>query len=292
MKLTKITRLINLFMILFGVLFLFFLVWYDINPSGQRVVKHNFTKTNNLVRGPYPVDRLVEQKNVDGDFWEVAIDPVYFDLYIPRLYQSITFTSIFKLTNNQTVIELGGLGSDQGWQITLKPAYNGYLENLNLTCRIFVDDLSQISVCAGRESLPTDITTWSEIFDLYPDAEYVTYFLPLTQHFATADRLDNLKIKQWENSFIASDFDFLITSYVPVEDVGDGWKKASAIFLPNELWLAGHIYKFVLSAPDLSNHAKTIKLREVEFYLQKEPITRNNFSDKLVRFWQRFKLRF
>jgi hypothetical protein len=285
MKIDKVTKLINLAMILLVLLFMCFLVWYDINPAGQRTVEHSFNKPHSLVRGPYPDDRLIGTLNKSNEYWQIAIDPVYFDLYIPRLYQRIIFTSIFKLSSEQTVLELGGLGSDQGWQVTLKPAYNGYLESLNLNCQNFIDAFSQVAVCAGRESLPSDLKVWEDIFVLYPQAQYTTYFF-------NSEKLENLNVKKWENNLTNEDFDFLITTYNPAEDLGDGWKKATAVFLPEELWLAGHVYKFILSAPDLSVQGDIVKLKTVEFYLEKEPITKNNFFEKLIRFWQRLKLRF
>lgn len=290
MNINKITRLINLGMIVLGILFFLFLVWYDINPSGQRSVVHSYNKTNKLVNGPYPFDRLVNQAK--ENYWEIAIDPVYFDLYIPRLYQRITFSAIFKPDNDQAVVELGGLGSDQGWQITLKPAYNGYLENLNLDCRIFLESQDKISLCAGRDQLPPEINIWQDIFKLYPEADYVTYFLPPAQYLDSREGINNLNIKQWDNAMTANDFDFLITTYQPAEDLADGWKKATAVFSPNELWLAGHIYKFVISIPELSNRGGRVRLQAVEFYLEKEPITINNFQEKLTRFWQRLISRF
>lgn len=279
-------------MTLFVISFLIFLVWYDINPSGQRKVNHSYSQTNNLVKGPYPVERLVKEKKTAKNYWEVIIDPVYFDLYIPRLYQHIYFTLIFKLTNEKTVIELGGVGSNQGWQVTLKPAYNGFLESLNLNCQVFPDDFAQLSVCAGRKSLPGGLKSPYEIFEIYPEAEYVNYFFPLANHLDSIGSLSNLNIKKWDNSFNLSDFDFLVTSYVPAEDFGNGWKKATAIFSPEELWLNDHIYKFILSIPNLSKTNDTIKVQAVEFYLEKEPINKQNFQEKLGRFWQRFKSRF
>ncbi len=289
MKIDKVTKIINLAMIIIVFIFLFFLVWYDINPKGQRKVIHTFDKTNSLIRGPYPDDRLNNQKQVGKNYWEIAIDPVYFDLYIPRLYQRISFSTIFQLannTNNDTVIELGGLGSDQGWQVTLKPIYNYNLENLKLDCKKFpYSPANDISVCAGRESLPVELNNWSEILEKYPTAEYATY------NFSSS-RLADLNIKKWEQNFTKEDFDFLLTTYQPVVDLGNNWKKGTAVFSPDELWLAGHIYKFIISAPDLTKNNQTIYLKSVEFYLEKEPITRQNFKDKLLRFWERFKLRF
>lgn len=289
MQLNKITRIINLVMILFGVLFFFFLVWYDINPSGKRSIEHSFKKPNKLVYGPYPADRLTNKSS--ENYWEVVIDPIYFDLYIPRLYQRISFSAIFQTDSDKAVIALGGLGSDQGWQITLKPAYNGYLENLSLNCKVFLDDDDKISVCAGRNQSLPEMKIWQDIFRIFPDADYVMYYLPADK-MESIDKIDNLKIGLWENSLTENDFDFLLTGYQPPEDLGDGWKKATVIFSPDELWLAGHIYKFVISIPDLSNRGGQVKLQAVEFYLEKEPINRYNFQEKFLRFWQRLKSRF
>ncbi len=282
MKIDKISKLINLAMVVLVFFILLYLVWYDINPSGQRSIVHTYNKNNKLVRGPYPEDRL----GVNNNYWQIAIDPVYFDLYIPRLYQKIDFSVEFQLSDNQTILELGGLGSDEGWQITLKPVYNFYFESLQLDCKKFAYSPStDVSICAGRKSLPVELNNWSDILEQYPTAEYVTYNF-------NSFRLADINTKEWEQNFTSQDFDFLLTTYQPAQDLGNGWRQATASFLPNELWLAGHIYKFVISSPDLAQNKQTVNVRSVKFDLEKEPITQQNFTDKLFRFLNRLKNRF
>ncbi len=272
-KTDKITRFLNLAIALASVFFLVYLIWYDINPKGIRDISHAIDKHHTLVNGPVPVDRL----QTSEDYWEIFIDPVYFDLYIPRLYQRINFSLLMK-NPGQPVVELGGLGSDQGWQITLKPGINDFIDNLNLDCQ----DFSEVQICAGKKVLPADLTAWDEILLLYPDAVYSTYF------FAD-QKLANHQVINWDNKFTNSDFDFLLTTYRKPVVLSEGWRLVQATFYPNELWLAGHIYKFVISAPNLAESGGRVLIRRVDFSLVKEPITLNNLGIKLTRFWQRFK---
>jgi len=205
----KISKYLNISLFFALLIVIGVLVILDINPSGKRIVFHSAIKPNGLVDGPRPADRLLGVVGNDmSAAWEVAIDPVYFELYIPRLYQRITFELIID-PGEQDIIELGGLGSSQGWQVSLKPA-----------------------------------------------------------------------------------FDASLTSSEQPEKVDEKYYKLSATFTPEELFLAGHIYTFVVSAPDLKTNNHTLKIREANFYLEKEPITLANLPDKAQRFWQRLMSKF
>jgi hypothetical protein len=209
MSVDKISKYLNISLFFALLVVIGILVILDINPSGKRTVFHSVIKPNGLVDGPRPVDRLLGVVGNDmSAAWEVAVDPVYFELYIPRLYQRITFELIVD-PGEQDIIELGGVGSSQGWQVSLKPGFNSSL-----------------------------------------------------------------------------------TSSKQPEKVDDRYYKLSATFTPEELFLAGHIYTFVVSAPDLKINNHTLKIREANFYLEKEPITLANLPDKAQRFWQRLMSKF
>jgi hypothetical protein len=206
----KILKYLNISLFFVLLVVIGVLIILDINPSGKRTVFHSVIKPNGLVDGPRPADRLLGVVGNDKitSAWEVAIDPVYFELYIPRLYQRITFELIID-PGEQDIIELGGLGSSQGWQVSLKPAFDASL----------------------------------------------------------------------------------ISSKQP-EMVDERYYKLRATFTPEELFLAGHIYTFVVSAPDLKINNHTLKIREANFYLEKEPITLSNLPKKAQSFWERLMNKF
>jgi len=277
MKHSITVRMLN---IVFAVGLIGLFAWFvisDINPSGKRIIEYSADRATSLITGPKPADRVIgEYGTGDSRYWEIAVDPIYFDLFIPRLYQQITMEVVYQ-TERQELLELGGLGAGTGWQITLKPGQNLVLDGLDWPCQTF----GNIRFCQNPEL--QEIMDWHDVFSFIDKARgrrVLTYHytFPIDVTFDTEPWTIDTDIRR---------YDFLVTSYHTPLDISGGWKHMSAEFSANELWLSGHTYKFMISAPELDKHSGRLRIKSVRFVLEKEPITPANFRSKLQRFWKR-----
>ncbi len=262
-----------------AVLLVFLLVSY-INPTGIRTIEHYPVKSSKFVEGPYPPERLlgVFTEN-DQTFWEVMVDPVYFDLYIPRLYQKIKMIVEYK-PSRQDLVQLGGVGGIN-WSVALYPVENSYIDSLDWPCR----QLGKVRVCQNKNksNLLAEFDTLSDFEQLAKQAQVVVY--------AVEDDLNLPRAVKWNPEIDWDEFDFLVTSYYPPQLLPDGWRRAQAVFRPEQLKLQNHTYQFLVSAPKLDKNNGRLKIRSVKFVLYKEPITPDNYQRKLNNFLNRLKKR-
>ena len=259
------------------VLLVFLFVSY-INPTGIKVIKHSPVESSKFVQGPYPPERLLGVfTEGNSAFWEVMVDPIYFDLYIPRLYQKIKMIVEYK-PNRQDLIQLGGVGGIN-WSVALFPVENSYIDNLDWPCR----QLGKVRVCQnkGKENILRQLNTLSDFERAAQTAQVVVYALDADLNLPNAVK--------WQPDVDLDEFDFLATSYYPPEFLPDGWRRAQAVFRPEQLKLQDHIYQFLVSAPGLDKNNGRLKIRSVEFILYKEPITADNYQKKLKNFINRLK---
>lgn len=279
MKIKLITKIIDI-ILTFGLIgLIIWLIIADINPEGIRIVFHSAGDKNPLVDGPKPEERVIGTYGAGQDkYWEIAIDPIYFDLYIPRLYQTIEMEIVYQ-NEGQELIELGGLGSSEGWQITLKPGENKVIDNLDWPCQEFVG----FRVCQNLNILsrnePKMFDNFNEFVESQNDGQVVVY------HYKFPEQT-GVEADAWQKDLDLANYDYLVTTYFTPKNLGQSWQQVSATFKSEELWLSGHIYKFMLSAPGLDQGAR-LRVRSIKFTMHKEPITIENFFVKMKRLWKR-----
>ncbi len=271
------------FILAMGLLALvFYLLISDINPSGIREVEHRPQKEHSLVKGPYPPERLLgvfaEGSNT---FWEILVDPVYFDLHLPRLYQQIEMIIEYQ-TVGQDIVNLGGVGG-ANWNVSLHPGQNKIIDNLDWP----YTELGRVRIYQNLERLDRlEPIRYISLFDFISrerDRSILTYFFGFSSSEISAQR--------WEEGVQLSDFDFLVTTYRSPKILPDGWQQIRATFSPAELRLQNRKYQFLVSAPLMDKNRDRLRIRQVKFVLYKEPITQDNYQVKLRRFWQRLKAR-
>ncbi len=267
--------------IILGMGLLCLIIWLviqDIDPDGYREIEYSLENKSNLVTGPEPAARILGEFEDQGiKYWEAFIDPIYFDLYIPRLYNSITMEVVYRV-HNQQILEFGGLGTDEGWNFTFRPGENELLNNLDWSCNKF----NKVKICKNPDSTSPELTYQNidEFWRQLNDEKIILYFSPRPKNY----EYDYLNL----NTDLSL-YDYLITEYDGSEDFGNGWRRRKAFFSSEDLWLAGHKYKFILSAPELDQRGGEIQIASIKFILEKEPITWQNIPIKLKRLMARLK---
>jgi len=279
MKIKLLTKILDIILSLGLVALIIWLIIADINPEGTRVIFHSAGYKNPLVDGPKPAERVIGTYGSGKDkYWEIAIDPIYFDLYIPRLYQTIDMVVVYQ-NEGQNLIELGGLGSSQGWQITLKPGANQAIDELSWPCQEFAG----FRVCQNLDRLDREEAViyldFNDFVNQIGDSKIMTYHYKFPEQIGVASA-------GWYKDSNLTDYDYLVTTYFSPKDLGQNWQQMRATFRAEELWLKGHIYKFMISAPGLDQGAR-LRIKSIKFTLNEEPITKDNLRIKMSRFFKR-----
>jgi hypothetical protein len=174
----------------------------------------------------------------------------------------------------QPLVELGGLGSSQGWQVSLKPGLNTYFDKLPLFCQTIENQ----QVCSLVDN-NKDYASLAELIQKQSDKQLLTY------HFDS--EVFGVSSTAWHKDIIIKPNDLIFTNYKKPTRLDNNFYRLVATFKPEELFLAGHIYTFVVSAPDLKINNRILKIKAANFYLEKEPLTLKNLPAKAKRFWQR-----
>ncbi len=119
-SLKKILKIFRIILICFVSGVIFWLFYKDFVPNGQLVVENNFEKRSALISGLYPFERLKGiEKGADISYETIYIDPVYFDLTIPRFFK--TAKIIIKYQNpSHNLFQLGIKDVNSDWNFLFK----------------------------------------------------------------------------------------------------------------------------------------------------------------------------
>lgn len=253
-----------------GLVFLVgYLVVKDLNVDGERVVLHSAENQSLLVEGPNPDTRVAGIESDEGDkFWVVTIDPVYWQLKLPRRYQTVGVEIIFQ-AQSVPIVQLGGLASQKGWNFYWQGMQNDIFERIDWPC--LVDSDRSWYFCQRVKNYQS-----IDRFLLAPPGgrRILNYNFPLDENFAGLD------VVGYNSEIDYHDFDYLIGIYKKPTPVG-GWLKQEFVFPVHSLYSEGGILQFALSAPGIDKRHEVVKIKQLKFTLTKEPITWKNFIPKV-----------
>ncbi len=116
----KIIRVIRFILILFIIGVIGWLFYKDFVPKGRLEIKNDFKKKSVLISGFYPENRIMAvEKDNDNYFQAIRIDPVYFDVNIPRFFK--TAKVIIKYQNlAQNFFQIGLKNVNSDWDFLFK----------------------------------------------------------------------------------------------------------------------------------------------------------------------------
>ncbi|TSC96073.1 MAG: Uncharacterized protein Athens101410_226 [Parcubacteria group bacterium Athens1014_10] len=116
-KSIKIIRFVFVFSVLSVISWLFY---KDFVPSGVLEIKNTFKSKSVLISALYPENRLRKIEEQGGIYFQtMRIDPIYFDLTIPRFFK--TAKVIIKYQNpSRNLFQIGLKNVDSDWDFLFK----------------------------------------------------------------------------------------------------------------------------------------------------------------------------
>lgn len=189
-----LTKLLCFILFLLPPVFFVTMAVIDLNPSGVRHVRYDFSKDSAVISRFFPANRLAKA-GADGQ--QLLSEPVYFRLRYPQNYQQAVVNMDYS-NKGQGLVQLGLQVANEGdWQYELQP-----VENTNL------DQLQWPKIVAGgttlwqRQAKFTTINNFLENYYNLNSAAYnfdllKKYVIPEYQATTTDTTIDRLIRGQW-----------------------------------------------------------------------------------------------
>ena len=156
-----------------------YLIYQDLDFAGERLLVHSAASKSILVNGPGPDNRLAGVQSEQGEkFWTIIIDPVYWQLTLPRRYEEIEIEIVFQAPG-VSLVQFGGLMTAKGWNYQWTGLKNDVWENISWPC--LVDSERNWRLCQKEKNYQS-----IERFLLAPptNKKISNYNFPLPEAFA------------------------------------------------------------------------------------------------------------
>lgn len=116
MQLNKVHKIIRAILIIAPIAFVVFLISKDLVISGKLTAEYDFRHNSPFILTLGPTERISEIKKENGVYFQSLYDdPIYFDVRLPRSFQTITFWFTFR-ANPSGQIKLSGFVNKEKWQ--------------------------------------------------------------------------------------------------------------------------------------------------------------------------------
>lgn len=89
----------------------------------------------------------------------------------------------------------------------------------------------------------------------------------------------------WETDVEKDGIDYIITSYVPPEKIGE-WRTASATFALNKLSVVSRAANFTVSVPGIAIQQKELRIAAIDVELRRKPLAPGDIWPSLVKMWR------
>ena len=229
-------------------------VLQNLPPSGLLATRALPGAANPFIGILRPEDRVALSTDGGAKVYSVIGDPVYFQLAVPRFFHQVTVTLEYRATATP-VVELGPRVSNDAWGFALKPLeaagldQSGWSVRTDGPYRIYERHRTNFSIsyllnqrAEGRLALwhvdPADFGVSGKTFTAW----------------------------SWDIDLKHSPLETVIAEYKPPQDLGGGWKRASATFDRGEIPLQGDEAQFAISVPSAgrSTPPGTFEVRAIE----------------------------
>ena len=245
-------------------------VYIDLDIDGVRVIHHSLGESHIMVSGPSPELRVNNVRPfIQDPYWGVYIDPVYFDLVLPRKYNTVDVVLKYK-ADGIPLIQLGAQTSRDGWNFAWNGVQNLPFEEIEWPCLHDVE--REWWLCQKQENYSS-----IENFLLAPPAnsKILNYNFPLPEGFS------RLKVTGYNHLIDLEEFDYLIAKYTS-PTFGDDWMYSTASYSIDSLYQEGRKLHFVISAPGINDRGQIMQINSIEFILRKDPINKSNIGEKII----------
>lgn len=279
-------------LILAAGIFLIYLVWQNLVPSGYFRAEQDFCynpaslwsrlfyQAQSSISLMYPDNRLnapeTDEKN--RCFQRFFDEPVYFKIIMPRSFSRVKL-KIFYQTENQPLLQVGLMKLRQNpddWQFKLQPLENQYFDQLSWTkttqgsITLWQKNKKFDSISQFVNNLPTNERLATFYYDLVPEA------------------IKNpKKVIVWNHKTPMQYVDYVITQYQPPTAIDD-LKGSEANFFLTPDFSNGRQVEFMFSAPDLLRRQGQVKIYRLEAEFFREGLTKERLQETLNNIIKRF----
>lgn len=232
--------------------FVMFLIWQAIVPSGQAVYTFNFKQSSFFIGRLTPRERV---ENISNGQQTIMGQPVYFNIWTPRPFSKLKLTIRYK--NNRTpLIEAGLLLNQKPGAYYLQPLHN---ETLNELYRSENWGMLQDGQTILLQRQETYASVQEFLKKLPPAKEIATYNYTLPKG----------PYKKVNADFIINpDIKYIIADYRLPRVEGE-WQETTVEFDLTEALRAKDGYGLMLSMPFLAEGGVEVNLIKAEFSGQK-----------------------
>ncbi len=175
----KLTRLIQSVIILIPILLFGWLLWQDLVPTGRLVINYDVGDLSPFVNRLLPGERALLPIKLPDSSWaqQVIDEPTYFTVEPPRHFDTVEMELVWA-NDAVPIVEVGGVASEDGSQILLKPLQNLIVEQSDWS-RIEADN----TVLLQREPTYDSI---EQFLTNAPRDQIATYHYDLTRPYTLA----------------------------------------------------------------------------------------------------------
>ena len=246
---------------------LIYLFYQNLVPSGVLVLEHKKGDPNSKISDLTPEKRVIYLPE-DGENQRFFIDPVYFDVKTPRVFDKVKIKLAWQ-NQSQPILEIGARKSRSSFAFVLKPLQNKIIDKLTWSCERY----DQILFCQKQKNF----SSLSEFLANLPIRRVLTYHYDL----GGADKLNV--------ATDINDYDYLVSTYTPPQSLGNNWFAREVEFNWNDFEVHINEISFVLSAPALNDGGGQIVVGDIVATLRRPPLDWQGFVEYLKEQGRRIK---
>jgi len=238
-------------------------------PTGVLVLKYKKNSPSSQISSLHPEKRVIDIKE-DVDSQRIFSDPVYFDVKIPREFDTVTVDMAWQ-NLSQPILELGARKFRNSWGFVLKPLQNKIIDSLNWQC----DRYEEAIFCQKKKNY----SNLSEFF-ANPKGKIISY----NYNFP-----ENLEHDAMNVNTNIDDYDYLVAIYKSPEDLGGGWFRRSITYNWSDFELYINEISFLVSAPELDKGHGQIVFGDISVVLKRDQLDWNGFLEYIKNQARRLK---
>ncbi len=255
-----------------SVALLAWLFFQNLVPTGELVLTYGKESATSPISDLHPEQRIIELPEY-GNSQRFFIDPVYFDAKVPREFDTVTVEMVWQ-NESQPILELGARKVRGSWGFVVKPLQNKILDDVLASStqpplNPPLNTRGEIAwVCERYDGVmfcqrTRRYANLSAFFSEPPSSRVLAYHYVLSKNIPH----DVMNV----NTDIAG-YDYIIATYEPPEDLGDGWYRKRIAFDWSDFELYINELSFLISAPELNQGHGQIVVGDIMVILKRDPL--------------------
>lgn len=266
-----------------AVLFLAWLFYQNLVPTGVLVLQNKKGDPASLISDLHPEKRVIETNGRNQTFY---VDPVYFDAKVPREFKKVKVNLTWQ-NKAQPILELGANKARNTFGFELRALQNKIIDNLIQpppNPLLSTGGGTQSWVCNENQGLifcqKNKKYNSFEVYLKNPGGKLLVYRYKPAGDF----KYDVMNVESDINKY-----DYLISNYTPPQSLGDNWYSREVEYNWSDFDVYINEISFLLSAPKLNQGHGDITVGDIKVTLEREPLDWPGFVDYVKNQLRRLK---